>query len=114
MTFKVNTKMANKAVNKGYTEDPFYKLDKRYSGTRYIAWAGDKEQQAQLFWLPTDIIGPRIEYLFKIEIDISSDGIIWQRIYGGILYDDLKCIIESDEGLFFSRLRVSDMSPHTR
>ena len=93
--------MANKAELNGYTEEPFYKSDKDYEEPRFIAWAGGADQQAQLFWILAEVIGERIDYLFKEEIDTNSDGIAWRRIFGGILYEDLKSVVESDADLFF-------------
>ncbi|MEW6585492.1 MAG: hypothetical protein AB1442_07735 [Nitrospirota bacterium] len=93
--------MANKAELNGYSEEPFYKPDKDYEEARFIAWAGGATQQAQLFWSLAEVVGERIDYLLKEEIDKNSDGIVWRRIFGGILYDDLKSVVESDEDLFF-------------
>jgi hypothetical protein len=93
--------MANKAELNGYTEKPFYKTDQDYEEARFIAWLGGADQQAQLFWSLAEVIGERIDYLFKEEIDTNSDGIVWRRIFGGILYEDLKSVVESDAELFF-------------
>ena len=77
------------------------KTDKDYKEARFIAWAGGATQQALLFWSLAEVVGERIDYLFKEEIDKNSDGIVWRRIFGGILYNDLKSVVESDEDLFF-------------
>lgn len=109
--------MANKAELNGYTEKPFFKTDRDYNPIRIIAWAGSADNQAQLFWLLAKVIGERIDYLFKEEIDANSDGIVWRRVSGGILYGDLKSVIESDTEYFFHDsgfqicLRIPE-SPH--
>jgi hypothetical protein len=93
--------MANKAELTGYSEKPFFKNDKGYNQGRIVAWAGGADQQKQLFWSLAEVIGERIDYLFKEGIDTNSDGIVWRRISGGILSNDLKSAIESDSDLFF-------------
>ena len=93
--------MTNKAELNGYSEKPFFKTDKNYDQERIVAWAGDADQQKRLFWSLADIIGERIDYLFKEEIDTNSDGIVWRRISGGIFLIDLKSVVESDADLFF-------------
>ena len=97
----VKDTMANKAELNGYAEKPFYKTDKDFDQVRIIAWAGNADQQAQLFGLLAEVVDKRIDYLFKEENDRNEDGIVWRRISGGILYEDLKTVVESDVDLFF-------------
>jgi hypothetical protein len=93
--------MANKAELNGYSEEPFFKADKDYDQERIVAWAGGAEQQEQLFWSLTEVVGERIDYLFKKEIDQDTDGIVWRRVSGGILSSDLRSAVQTDADLFF-------------
>lgn len=93
--------MANKAELNGYSEKPFFKTDKDYDQGRIIAWAGGADQQKRLFWSLAEVIGERIDYLFKEEVDTNADGTVWRRISGGILLSDLRSAVESDADLFF-------------
>lgn len=93
--------MTNKTELNGYSEEPFFKIDTDYEQVRIIAWAGGAEQQEQLFWSLAEVIGERIDYLFKEEIDADAKGSVWRRISGGILFEDLKSVVEIDTELFF-------------
>lgn len=93
--------MANKAELDGYSEEPFFKIDKDYEIQRLVAWAGGAEPQEQLFWALAEVCGERIEYLLKEEVDLDSDGLLWKRVSGGILFDDLKSAVATDSDLFF-------------
>ena len=93
--------MANKAELNDYSEKPFFKVDKTYEQGRLIAWSGGAKQQEQLFWTLIEVIGEKIDYLFKEEIDVGTDDTVWRRISGGILSGDLRSAIETDADFFF-------------
>lgn len=93
--------MVNKAELRGYSEEPFFKTDKDYDQGRIIAWAGDVERQAQLFWSLAEALGERIDYLLKVELDVNEKASQWRRIFGNILLSDLKVAIKSHDELFF-------------
>lgn len=93
--------MVNKAELRGYSEEPFFKTDKDYDQGRIIAWAGDVERQAQLFWSLAEALGERIDYLLKVELDVNEKASKWRRIFGNILLSDLKVAIKSHDELFF-------------
>lgn len=91
-----------KATVGGYAKKPFFFLEHSGENRRWAAWIAGEAEQKRAFYSLVEVIGPRVDYLLKINVGVSDDTITWERTMGGVMKDDFLRLVGRFEKWFFA------------